>query len=156
MKYTKQDIYNFTQNNPIINQHEETKRYFFADSVLFAKPDTLEREVYELLSDVCRDIDSGTFDLNYEILASALQYFDNEALEYDDLMNDNFEINFPFEGFASIYTFDRLSYLNINNQHDIAQAIHEGASEDIDGACAYWYDHQVEQTIYALIQAFKA
>ena len=154
MEYTNKDIFDYIRTNTILDSNEETKRLYFTDAVLFAKDETLEKEVYNLLSDVCRNIESGSFDLNYEILQSTLAYLDDESIELDDLLNDDFEINYPFDGFSSIYTSDRLDYLNNNNQSDITQALKETDS-DIQDACAYWYDRQVENTLYSLRDTLK-
>lgn len=151
----KKDIYNYIITNQVLDKNQDTNRYYFADAVLFSKDNTLEKEVYNLLSDTLHSIDCGNSDTDYQILASALQYFDNEALDYDDVCNDNFEINFPFEGFSSIYTWNRLQYINIHNQAHITDAIKEELADDIQSAAAYWYDDQVQNTIYQLVEAFK-
>lgn len=154
MKYTNKDIFDYIRTNSILDSHKETERIFFVEPILFSKDETLEKEVYNLLSDLTRNIESGNFDLDYKILQSTLAYLDDNDLELDDLLNDNFEMNYNFAGFASIYTNERLSFLNCNNQEEITQALKETDS-DIQNACAYWYDQKVEKTIYSLRDILK-
>ena len=45
---------------------------------------------------------------------------------------------------ASYYNIDRLGYLNVNNEDDIADIMHEYGERSISVACAIWYDRQVE------------
>lgn len=44
---------------------------------------------------------------------------------------------------ASVYTATRLSYLNVWNQGDISQLMHNNDIADIETACAYWFDERV-------------
>jgi len=46
---------------------------------------------------------------------------------------------------ASVYTADRLEYLNVWNEEEISRMFLENGGESIANACAYWYDNQVEQ-----------
>ena len=154
MKYTNKDIFDYIRTNSILDIHKETERLFFIEAVLFAKDETLEKEVYNTLSDLTRNIESGNFDLDYKILQSTLAYLDDNDLELDDLLNDNFEMNYNFDGFASIYTNERLSFLNCNNQSEITQVLKE-IECDIQEACAYWYDQKVESAIYTLRDILK-
>ena len=98
------------------------------------------------LHDAMRDIqfelneETGTFELDYEIMQTACGIIadnitDKETLENADfyeLANDT----------ASVYTADRLAYMNIRNESEISEISKEYDS-DIQTACAIWYEQQV-------------
>lgn len=87
----------------------------------------------------CDINDNGAgFDLSYEIMAKACDVVSQQDIE--ELAGDD---GFYEAEEASVYTAERLSYLNIHNQQDISDKMKEYDCEDIQTACAYWYDEQV-------------
>lgn len=76
-------------------------------------------------------------DLDYAIFSRACDAVAETSL--DDLAD------YEFEGeFASVYTFDRLQYLDNNNQSEISEFV-QNYKVDIATACAIWYDEQVNR-----------
>lgn len=107
-----------------------------------------EGEVKELLMTIIYDENiGGVQDLNYEIAGvacSAVGYMDFEELKKYDTSEDGGD-------FASVYTFDRLKYLNANNQEEITDTMKEYSTGNISDACAIWYDNAIKDTMRKLI-----
>lgn len=96
--------------------------------------------VYELVRDVQYKLNeqTGTFELDYSIMndaCTALAELDVDALE--DM--DSCELSMDT---ASVYTAEQLSWLNINNQSEVADIVRDHET-DIGTACAVWYEQQV-------------
>jgi len=51
--------------------------------------------------------------------------------------------------FGSVYSWDRLQYLTINNQDEIAELV-QNYKVDIQTACAIWFDEQVTGALHYL------
>lgn len=96
--------------------------------------------LYELVRDVQYHLNenTGTFELDYSIMSdacTAMSELDEDTLE--DM--DPYELSMDT---ASVYTATQLSWLNINNQSEIADIVREHET-DIGTACAVWYEQQV-------------
>lgn len=74
-------------------------------------------------------------DLDYEIFSRACD--DVAEVDLRDLEGSEFTGDF-----ASVYTFDRLQYLDNNNQDEISEYV-KSYEVDIATACAIWYDERV-------------
>lgn len=57
---------------------------------------------------------------------------------------------------ASVYTYESLQYLTINNQYDITQILIETNADDIATACSMWYDITVQNSLADLVDTFTA
>lgn len=90
----------------------------------------------------------GVQDLSYEIVAVASGLFD-DIENIKDLENENEECEAEQ---ASVYTAERLSYINMNNQEEITQTLKDFDC-DIQKACAIWYDNMVRNA-YQDLKAF--
>ncbi len=86
-------------------------------------------------------------DLDYQIFSKAIDTY-LEAWENNEdsptLLIDYIEEN--YNDFSSVYTTDRLSYLDIFNQSEITEFV-QSYKVDIADACAMWYDEQVKGAI---------
>lgn len=96
--------------------------------------------VYELVRDVQYKLNryTGSFELNYSIMSDA-------CTAMSEINEDTLEDMDPYElsmDTASVYTATQLSWLNINNQVEIADIVREYET-DIGTACAVWYEQQV-------------
>ena len=112
--------------------------------------ESLPEEFQKAIKDVQYRLheDTGTFELDYEIMADACSFvgdMDIETLEKSDEFNDTV----ADETFASVYTGARLTYLCNINQDEITSLVKEYGC-DIADACAYWYDDKVRNAIYML------
>ena len=113
----------------------------------FIKPDT-QKDIKDFLLEIIYNQNiGGASDLSYEIVASAIDLLDEDTIESEEDYIDNDS--------ASIYTYDRLQYLNINNQDEITEVLKEYET-DIQNACAYWYDNQVKNVYYQLKDYIQA
>jgi len=99
-------------------------------------------------------------DTDYEILNDAvgvvIDVYDNlDDNEDDDDVYDNLDDNEDDDDVseaiseaatdcASVYTAERLGYMNNRNQDEISDVMREYSTHDIATACAIWYDQQVE------------
>lgn len=98
-------------------------------------------------------IASGDNNLSYDVLYDAIAYMGNftlkefKALDVVDTIQSNMG-----DGFASVYTSERLAYLNINNEYEIMDALQEYYCRSISEACAIFYDQSVTDTVYMLQQ----
>lgn len=90
-------------------------------------------------------------DLDYEIFGRALDIVDEvygrkpeRSLEGsdDEIVEEIYE---AASDSASVYTHDRLAYLDNQNEDEISQKMREYGEHSIATACAIWYDSQVEQ-----------
>lgn len=71
-----------------------------------------------------------------------------EVYEDKPKVSDNEVTDEIYEGAsdsASVYTNERLAYLNNQNESDISDVMSEYGEHSIANACAIWYDRQVEQ-----------
>lgn len=75
-----------------------------------------------------------------------------DGAEYEQITGENFEPMLEGEH-ASVYTANRLEYLNPYNDADIADIIKEYNLNDVSTACAIWYGNTVNEMVDALIDA---
>lgn len=94
----------------------------------------------------------GSDDLDFEIFNRALDVVDNARV--DAKKDDNGKVDeenvvdniYTYASdSASIMTYDRLQYLNNNNEQEISEMMRDFEMRSIADACAAWYDKQVEQ-----------
>ena len=120
-------------------QNERAEIYLFTDNI--------DEEVKEILTrNIWKDNIGGTSDLGYAICNSACYLISDTAIE--DLEEN--EDMFYESGSASVYTSDRLSYINMHNQDEISEKMKEYSTEDIATACAVWYDDMVRSVALEL------
>lgn len=88
-------------------------------------------------------------DLDYETFNAAIDMLIDI---YSDIPLDNQNIDYVDDSIyerasdcASVYTSDRLAYLNLWNQDEISEIVHSISSYDIATACAIWYDKRIEE-----------
>lgn len=97
--------------------------------------------------------EAGDYELAYEITARACDIV-AEALdgigEGEKIDADSDGIRDACDGSASVYTADRLAYLNVCNQGEIAERVREYGC-DIQEASAYWYDGLVHTAVERVI-----
>jgi hypothetical protein len=102
------------------------------------------KNIKDDLLGIQRDLDVG-FDLSYEITATACGILYD--MDFDDLENADFYEK--SQDTASVYTNERLSVLNCNNQSEISD-IQKEYDCDIQTACAVWYEQKVAEACEAL------
>ena len=90
--------------------------------------------------------DNHDFDLNYEIMNDAL----NELYDQDFKDLSDYDVYNSESEYASVYTSERLSYLNNWTEDEITEVMKEYEC-DIQTACAIWYDQQVKNIITELL-----
>lgn len=113
--------------------------------------DKCNEEIKNILMKLIYDENiGGCSDLSYEIVACACGLFDDiETIKDLQEEGDSCEAEL-----SSVYTAERLSYLNLNNQGEITDIMEEwGNGTDIQTACAIWYDNMV-RSAYEDIKAF--
>lgn len=86
------------------------------------------------------DLDYETFDRACDIVR---EVYDDKPEATDDEATE--EIYERASDQASVYTADRLAYLNMRNEDEVSQTMREYGMTSIADACAAWYDRQVEQ-----------
>jgi hypothetical protein len=87
-----------------------------------------------------RDIDYDTFSTALDIVSEI--YGDKPEATEEEATDDLYE---RASDSASVYTADRLAYLDIWNEDEISELMREYGEHSIATACAIWYDRQVEQ-----------
>ena len=81
-------------------------------------------------------------DTDYEIFSDACDIVGNLSDHTDDKLADVDFYELATDT-ASVYTADRLSYLTPYNQYEITDKLKEFDCDDIQSACAVWYDSEV-------------
>ncbi len=90
-------------------------------------------------------------DMDYEIFGQALdivsEVYSRERTTTMDKEDDKIteEIYEASSEQASVYTSDRLEYLNMWNEDEISEIMREYSEHSIATACAIWYDKQIGQ-----------
>jgi len=108
-------------------------------------------------SEACYEIvrhlnDDSIEDIGYEIAYRAAAFLeDADPKDFDT--EGNYTGDMP--ELASVWTFERLSYLNNDNQRDISDILKEYGCEDIATAAAIWYNQQVAEAINLLTEKIK-
>lgn len=99
------------------------------------------------LKDIFRD-NYEVRDLDYEIFSKAIDIMVDlfsEAYVEEEIDERIYELSADT---ASVYIYDRLAYLNIWNQEEISDILKEHQTDDIQSACAVWYDKEVERACF--------
>ena len=110
-------------------------------------------ELYNLLINIIyEDNIGGVHDISYEITAKACGIIGD--LTPEEIEEDNDDHFYEMET-ASVWNSDRLSYLNVNNEQEIADKMKELSLDSISTACAVWYDDQVRSVVLSLIDYIK-
>lgn len=95
-------------------------------------------------------------DIQYQIFSTACDIvhdiYESDDKDYESI-EDRIYDSSPDSG--SIWNAERLAYLDVWNEEDIADIVRE-MSVSISGACAYWYDRQVEQAAIIINQWVNA
>jgi hypothetical protein len=125
----------------IVNSMKEDKSIIVYKDLL--PKDVRDRLCFNIQSSQ-REETGASFDLSYEIMRDALQAIEGAGINDLNLDHNDNE-------FASVYTAEQLSWLNINNQGDITDLVKEYDC-DIATACATWYDTAVLSTIGQVIE----
>ena len=129
----------------------ETRKRDNGDEFICKKDDT-PKHIVDIIHDVMFENDNHDFDLDYKIMDSAL--IELSEVEFEDLAE--YEVHESESEYASVYTGERLTYLNMWTQDEISDVAKEYSTEDIATACAIWYDNQVKTVIQQLIDKILA
>ena len=129
----------------------ETRKRDNGDEFICRKDGTPEH-IISIMQDVMYANDNHNFDLDYKIMNDALMEL--SEIEFADLAE--YEVHESESEYASVYTGERLSYMNMWNQDEISEVMKEYSTEDIATACAIWYDNQVKTVIQQLIDKILA
>ena len=139
---TKQEKYNALKKAYSLKEGKmEGEKDIYISNNEYWKNDTLAT-IFNIQKEVEEDSRAG-FDLSYEIMSKACDVITDTA--FDELEDATFESEQ-----SSVYTDDRLGYLNHNNQFDILDIINDYKTNSIDLACAIWYDNAVNDACYRL------
>lgn len=117
------------------DRSDEIGFYHFTDEApkelvdLFIKHYAIDNVDYQIFEAACSIV--------WEVVTSA------DRDDTDEKIADDIEER--ADDVASVYTSDRLGYLNIWNQRDISDIFREYDCEDISDACAIWYSQRVQQ-----------
>lgn len=84
-------------------------------------------------------------DLDYEIFSGACDIVAEVYESHPTQEKAEEDIYERASDYASVYTSDRLAYLNMWNESDVSDLMHEYGMRSIADACAAWYDRQTEQ-----------
>jgi len=84
----------------------------------------------------------NVINFGYEIFSKACDIIAN--IDISEITNDNAEDIINEAEPASVYTSDRLEYLNIWNEDEISDIMKEYSIDSISTACAVWYDQQAQ------------
>lgn len=104
--------------------------------------DDISIKTYNTIRDVAFKLDNSDLDLTYDILQSALWAMDDMTLtEFKNC--DVYELD---ANYSSVYNYQRLKYINIHNQDEIAETVRD-MGQDIVTAAAYWYDCKVTEAL---------
>jgi hypothetical protein len=98
-----------------------------------------------LMRNIWDDRIGGADDLSYEICARACDLISESEV---DELGESEDMFYESES-ASVYTDERLKYLNIYNQDEISEKQKEFDC-DIQTACAVWYDDMVRSVALEL------
>jgi len=133
-----------TKYNAVINCMELQKR---DNNDYFAIiKDNTEKDLKDLIINMIYDENiGGTTSQSYDILYDATQNIENFTIE--ELKDTDIE---DIQDMASVYTYDRLAYINNNNEYEIYDILKEYNLDNINTACAIWYDTQVKNAMYKL------
>jgi len=141
-----------TLSNAFTYTGDEPKNHVRAN--IYLLNEKLSEEDEKALLGVISEIDDNGADrdIAYEIVSKACDVItDKHDQELNDKQLTLDTIAETMDGFASVYTGTRLSYLNHWNQSEISDLLKD-FNIDIADACAYWYDNQVHQASTLLLE----
>lgn len=95
-----------------------------------------------------RDLDYAIFSDAIDAITESWNAVDGDLELLQEWIDDN------QNEFASIYNADRLAYLNIWNDEEIATAFKEYDCDSVSMACACWYDNEVMGAIDIIINQY--
>lgn len=95
-----------------------------------------------------RDIDYKIFSDACDAVTRAWNDVDGEKGLLREWIDDN------CNEFASIYNAERLAYLSVFNDDEVADTFRSYACESISMACAYWYDNKVKDAMRIIIDGY--
>jgi hypothetical protein len=124
----------------------QSKRGEKEDETFYHFTDDAPKELISLYLEhyEVRDVDHEIFSRACDIVSEVFGRERTTTLDKeDDVITD--EIYEAASDSASVYTAERLGYLNIWNEEEIGQTMSEYDEKSIATACAIWYDRQVEQ-----------
>jgi len=116
-----------------------TKR---GENDIYILSDNIDEETRDTMQTMQRALDVS-FDLSYEIMAKACDIYAEAYANNEDsptMLMEYIEEN--YRDYASVYTYERLSWLDNNNQSDITDIVIDHGC-DIADACAKWYESKV-------------
>lgn len=100
-----------------------------------------------------RDIDYVIFSKAIDTIIEAFENNENWDTSYKEMPILEY-IQENYNDFASPYNADRLAYLNIWNDSEIAEISKNYSCESISLACAIWYDEQVHAAVNIIINEY--
>jgi len=113
------------------------------------KEDT-PKHIKDMVQNIMFENDNHSFDLDYDIMNSALMFLYDVDLKDIKESGDEVDERMYENEYASVYTQTRLGYMNIWNEDEITEKLKEYDC-DIQTACAVWYDEAVRSVINQLI-----
>jgi hypothetical protein len=135
MTLTKQEkIAGLEKYMELSERADGTKFYYFTADA----PNEL-RAIYMEKCEI-RDIDYETFNVALNIVSGIMT--DKPDATPNEVEDGIYE---RAGDSASVYTSDRLGYLNIWNESEVSDIHREGCAESIADACAVWYGQRVEE-----------
>ena len=127
----------------------ETRKRDSGEEFICRKDGTSEK-ITDIVHDVMYENTNNNFDLDYEIMDKALMFLSEFELKEIEESRDKVDERSYENEYASVYTGQRLSYLNNGNEPEIYDKQKEYES-DIQTACAVWFDDQVRTVINGLL-----
>lgn len=124
---------------------DNTNFYCFSDNAPEELKD-LFLEHYDI-----KDLDYQIFSKACDTISEVYEYQnnnDNKVYDFENYIQDN------YNEFASVYTSDRIDYLDSSNDNEIAEIVINYKCESISFACAIWYDEQVQNAISLIINNY--
>ena len=155
MVYIQGKINYMTKENKLkdIAQAMEIKEVDDKREHIYIIADTCPTELKEVLMNLIYDENiGGIHDLSYEICYNAINIL-NDRPEFADCDDTSYLIQEITES-GSIYTVERLSYLNNMNECEIYDIIKEYDVKDISTACAVWFDDMVRKAVETIISDY--
>lgn len=93
----------------------------------------------------------GNIETGYNLCYEAKCFFEDETSETIDELQESLE---GYYDFASVYDSELQSYLNINNEQEIAETMKEYNLDSISQACAIWFENKVREIIGIIIEEY--
>lgn len=126
-----------------MGERDNGKSYFYFNDTVDETLQDLFRKNYSL-----RDLDYEIFNRAIDTICEAFHDCKNKK-DLQEYIRDN------YTEYASIMTYDRLQYLNNNNDDEIARNLREWELATVSQACAVWYDEQVQCAIEKILDLYE-